>query len=194
MGRLWLHKNLWYAHGRMVSTMNAKTHLMNRLAIIGFVAFLGTPAFSCTCVWTTKPPVDFGASVVFRGTVTDRKLMPARAEMKRGRYEITFRVDEVWKGSRQRTIVLYGVDDGTDCMGGSSYEVGKNYLVFASEQSSQDVSLDGTKLWFGWTDVLPKGTPMLVPTACSPSGEISEIFVKDALNQLGKGSPPTEDK
>jgi hypothetical protein len=168
---------------------------MNRLAILGVIALWGGPAFSCTCVWAAKPPVDFGASVVFRGTVTDKKLLPVREEMNgRGRYAITFRVDENWKGSRQRTIVIYGLDEGTDCRGGSSYEVGKNYLVFASEQQSQDVSLDGTKLWFGWTDVLPKGTPMLVPMGCTPGGETSKVFVKDALNQLGKGSPPAEAK
>jgi hypothetical protein len=172
--------------------MDTKTYL-NRLTIFGLVAFLGTPAFSCTCAWTSKPPVDFGASLVFRGTVTDKKLMPARTEMKgRGRYEITFRVDENWKGSRQRTVVIYGLDGGPDCMGGSSYEVGKNYLVFASKQSPEDGPL-ATKLWF-WTDVLPKGTSMFVPKACAPSGETSEIFVKDALNQLGKGSPPAEEK
>jgi hypothetical protein len=168
---------------------------MDRVAILGIVVFWGTPAFSCSCVSAVKPPVDFEASVVFRGTVTGKKLLPARAEMNgRGRYAITFRVDENWKGSRQPTIVTYGLDDGTDCMGGSSYTVGNNYLVFASEKTSQDVSLDGTHLWFGWTDVLPKGTPMLVPTPCTPSGETSRVFVRDAINQLGKGSSPTESK
>jgi len=176
--------------------MDVKTYLIiNRLAICGLVVFLGTPAFSCTCGWATKPAADFGASVVFRGTVTDKKLLPARTEMKgRRRYETTFRVDENWKGSRRRTIVIYGVDNGTDCMGGSGFEVGKNYLVFASEQSSQDASLKGTYLQFDWTDVLPRGTPMLAPTACAPGGETSKIFVRDALDQLGKGSPPAEDQ
>jgi hypothetical protein len=177
--------------------MDAKTYpISNPLVMLGLLAFLGTPAFSCTCMFAVTPPVDFGASVVFRGTVTDKKLLPACAEMKsRGRYEIIFQVDEAWKGSRQRKIVIHGLDDGTDCLGGSSYEVGKNYLVFASEQPSGDVSWDGsTKLWVGWTDVLPRGTPMLVPTACAPSGETSKVFVRDALNKLGKGSPPSEVK
>jgi hypothetical protein len=177
--------------------MDAKTYpISNPVAFFGLLAFLGTPAFSCTCMSAVSPPVDFGASVVFRGTVTDKKLLPARTDMKgRGRYEITFQVDEAWKGSRQRKIVIYGLDDGTDCMGVSSYVVRKNYLVFAAEKPSQDVSWAGsTKLWFGWTDVLPKGTPMLVPTACAPSGETSEVFVRDALNKLGQGSPPAEAK
>ena len=166
---------------------------MNGLAILGLVGFLAAPAFSCTCAWATKPPVDFGASVVFRGTVTGKRLLPARAEMKgRGRYAITFLVGEDWKGSQQRTIVIYGLDEKYDCIAGSSYEVGKNFLVFASEQQSQDVPVYGINWWF--TDVLPKGTPMLVPSPCTPSGETSKVFVRNALNQLGKGSPPTEDK
>jgi hypothetical protein len=173
--------------------MDAKSYLTINLAICGLVALLGTPALSCTCISATNPPVDFGASVVFRGKVTDKKLLPARTEMKgRQRYAITFRVDENWKGSRRRTIVIYGLDEGTDCMGGSSDKVGKEYLVFASEQQSQDAPVFGINWWF--TDALPKGTPMLVPTACAPSGETSEIFVRDALNQLGKGSPPAEEK
>ena len=59
-------------------------------------------------------------------------------------------------------------------------------------QQSQDVPVYGINWWF--TDVLPKGTPMLVPSPCTPSGETSEVFVRNALNQLGKGSPPAEDK
>ena len=141
------------------------------------------------------PAADYGASAVFRGTVTEKKLLPARKEMNgRGRYEITFQVDEIWKGPRQRKIVIYGLTDGTDCIGGSGYEVGKNYLIFASEQPSQDVLLDGARFWYGWTDVLPKGMPMLVPTGCTPNGETSKDLVMDALKQLGKGSPPAEAK
>ena len=141
-------------------------------------------------------PGDYGASVVFRGTVTEKKTLPVRPEMpRRGRYAITFRVGEYWKGSRQATIVVYGLDDGSDCLGGSGFEVRKDYLIFASEQPSQDVFLPGgTTLWYGWTDVVAKGTPMFVPTACAPSGETSKIFVMNALSRLGKGSPPIEAK
>jgi hypothetical protein len=163
--------------------------MSGRLAILGLLVLMHQPLFSCTCI-TAYSPADHGASAVFRGTVTDKKLLPARPDMQRGRYAITFSIDEYWKGFRQRAIVLYGLDDGTDCMGGSYLEVGKNYLVFASEHPAQDNYLDGTKLWYGWTDVLPKGTPMLMLTPCAPSGETSKIFVKDAVKRLGKGSPP----
>jgi hypothetical protein len=86
------------------------------------------------------------------------------------------------------------LDDGTDCKGGSSYETGKNYLVFAIEQPAQDFVVDGELFWYGWIDVVPKGTPMLEPQGCSPSGEVSRADVKDALKCLGKGSPPLEEK
>lgn len=153
------------------------------------------PAFSCTCAWSTKPAADYGASVVLRGVVTEKKVLPARDEMKgRRRYAIKFRVSEYWKGPRQPTVVVYGLDDGTDCLGGSRYEIGKDYLVFASEQPSRDVFLGSTTFWYGWTDVQPKGTPMLMDTACAPNGETSKIFVRDALHRLGKGSPSTDAK
>jgi hypothetical protein len=177
--------------------MDAKTcPIINPLVLFGLLAFLGTPAFSCTCVSATMAPADFGAAVVFRGTVTARKPLAVLTEMRgRGRYAITFRVDEYWKGPRQPTVVVYGLDDGSDCLGGSGFEVRKDYLIFASEQPSQDVFLPGgTTLWYGWTDVVAKGTPMLVPKACAPSGETSKIFVMNALSRLGKGSPPIEAK
>lgn len=168
---------------------------MGRPATLGLCLFLCVPAFSCTCVSATYPLADSGASAVFRGTVTEKKVLPSRTEMfGRGRYAITFRIDESWKGPRRRTITIYALEDGADCIGGSNYQVGTHYLVFASERTSQDVSLDGAKIWYGWTDVLPEGTPMLVPAPCAPSGEISQNFVKDTLKRLGKGSPPLEDK
>ncbi len=48
--------------------------------------------------------------------------------MRRGRYAITFRVDEYWKGSPSKTIVVYGVDPGTDCEGWGDVEIGKAVL------------------------------------------------------------------
>jgi hypothetical protein len=96
-------------------------------------------------------------SVVFRGTVSQKTTLPLRAEMKgRNRYSITFGVDEFWKGAPGRTVTIYGLDDGTDCLGGSFYEVGKSYLVYASEQDAKDVVLDDF-FWYGWTDNLAKG-------------------------------------
>ena len=96
--------------------------------------------------------------MVFRGTVTARKPLAVLTEMRgRGRYAITFRVDEYWRGPRQPTVIVYGLDNGSDCLGGSGFEVGKDYLIFASEQPSQDVFRPGgTTFWYGWTDVVPQ--------------------------------------
>jgi len=136
------------------------------------------------------------ATVVFRGAVVERRTLPQRAEMKgRGRYAITFHVGEYWKGTPGRSVILYGVDGGTDCLGDGGYEVGKNYLVYAAEQDVQDLTLDGLPdgpLWYGWTDVLPKGTKMLVPqTACMPGGEASAV--RKSLRALGKGRAPAKE-
>ncbi len=129
------------------------------------------------------------ASTVFRGFVVARKPLPQRAEMKgRGRYAVTFRVDEYWKGSPGSSVILYGVDAGTDCLGDGGFEVGKNYLVYAAEMPARDVFM-GDVFWYGWTDVLPVGTQMLVPqTACMPGGETSKV--QKALGELGKGRSP----
>jgi hypothetical protein len=129
-------------------------------------------------------------SVVFRGTVLERKALPQRSEMRgRRRYAITFRVDEYWKGSVGRRVIIYGVDDGTDCLGDGGYEVGKNYLVYAGEQDVRDVILEGGFFWYGWTDVLPKGTKMLMAqTACTLGGETSSV--RKAIRELGKARMP----
>jgi hypothetical protein len=129
------------------------------------------------------------ASLVFRGVVLERKILPQRAEMKgRGRYAITFRVDEYWKGSPAASLVVYGMDGGTDCQDGGEYQVGKGYLVYAFQTAATDMWPEG-HFWYGWTDILPEGTRMLVPlTACMPGGEIRAV--KRALRQLGKGRIP----
>jgi hypothetical protein len=162
---------------------------MNRLAFLGLLA-VAAPVFPCTCVsavGTTVKTMVNDYAVVFRGTVVERKVLPRRAEMKgRRRYSITFRVDEYWKGSPDRMRVLYGLDDGTDCLGDGGYEVGNNYLVYAGEQVVKDEVLDGF-FWVGWTDVLPEGSHMLVTGACAPGGETTMTATRTALRELGKG-------
>jgi hypothetical protein len=129
------------------------------------------------------------ASVVFRGTVLQKKTLPQRVEMRgRGRYAVTFRVSEYWKGSPGRTVILYGVDAGTDCLGDGGYEVGKNYLVYASELEAKDVVLGG-RFWYGWSDMLPEGTKMLVPTSCAPETSADR---KTLHRDLGRGRIPTK--
>lgn len=132
-------------------------------------------------------------SLVFRGTVVERTTLPQRSEMKgRRRYAITFRVDEFWKGNPGRTLTLYDMEGGTDCLGDGGYLVGKNYLAYAQETTAKDVVLDGS-FWYGWADKLPEGTKILVPrTGCMPGGESSAV--QEAIRQLGAGRvPPRSD-
>jgi len=93
----------------------------------------GLPVFPCSCVTTansTAKELMADDAVVFRGTVVERKTLPSRTEMKdRSRFAITFRVNEYWKGSPGRTLVIYGMDPGTDCLGDGGYRVAKEYLV-----------------------------------------------------------------
>jgi hypothetical protein len=161
---------------------------------VGLLFLFSLPAFPCTCVSAVNSNARTemaNAAVVFRGTVVQRSTLPQRAEMKgRGRYAIAFNVDEYWNGAAERSVTLYGMDDGTDCLGDGGYVVGKNYLVYASEIDVRDVTLGGS-FWYGWTDVLPPGSKMLVPqTACSPGGETSAV--QEAIRQLGKGRLPAK--
>ena len=155
-----------------------------------------TTALACTCVTmalnSTAKTMMSDDAVVFRGVVTQRKTLPSRAEMReRNRFAITFRVDEYWKGSPGRTLVIYGLDPGTDCLGDGGYQVGKEYLVYAREERAKDV-LMGDYFWYGWKDILPEGSVMLVPdTACKPGGEVAKA--RAALGELGLGRVPTEE-
>ena len=167
-----------------------------RAAILGgLLLVVAIPALPCACV----EPIGFNArtamssvSIVFSGTVLKRETLPPRAEMKgRNRYAITFHVDEYWKGSPAKTVVIYGMDGGGDCLGDGGYLTGKQYLVYASRVEAKDVVFEApTFFWYGWADILPAGTKMLVPeTACMPGGEIHAVSA--ALHELGKGGKPS---
>ena len=167
--------------------------LPRHLATLGFLLFATLPALPCSCVApinSNAKTAMSGVSVVFHGTVLQRKTLPQRSEMRRrGRYAITFRVNEYWKGSPGRTVILYGLDSGTDCLGDGGYEVGKNYLVYAAEVDSKDIVMENGYFWYGWTDVLPEGTKMLRPATCVPGGE-TPADRKGLHRDLGKGRIP----
>jgi hypothetical protein len=129
------------------------------------------------------------AAVVFHGTVMKSEALPLHAEMRgRQRFAVTLRVAEYWKGNRGATIMLYDVSPGTDCMG-AGLTVGKEYLIFAKEEPAKDYR-DGDFFWFGWTDVLPAGTPMLWPLA-TLGGDLSLPIARTKMRQLGRGKKPT---
>ena len=105
------------------------------------------------------------------------------------RYLFTFQVQEYWKGKLGHVVKLYVLSPGTDCMGGS-YKLGEEYLIYALEKPAEDHKFDDF-FWYGWTDVVPKGTLIIKPiTACMPDGRTAEAAVKTALRELGKGQRP----
>lgn len=162
----------------------------------GFLFAIAMPALPCTCVVAADSGAKSAmgnAPTVFHGTVIERRTLPQRSEMKgRGRYAITFRVNEFWKGSLARQVTLYGVDGGTDCLWDGGYVAGKDYLVYAAEVEVKDVTLEDGHFWYGWTDVLPKGAKMLIPEdACMPGGLADRKVLR---RDLGKGRiPPKTD-
>jgi hypothetical protein len=150
-------------------------------------------ALACTCVSfpnAKEAMADVYASVVFRGTVIKSEVLPQHPEMGgRRRYAVTFQVHEQWKGELKQALTLYSLDPGTDCMG-AGYRVGEEYLVYAKLTPAQDYRYDDF-FWYGWTDVVTKGSPMLVPTvACMPWGPTSVPEVRKSVRDLGRGSIP----
>jgi hypothetical protein len=167
---------------------------MRTLIALSWLAGATTSGVACTCVTSAASDAKTlmrTSTVVFRGVVTERKLLPTRADMRgRNRYAITFKVEEYWKGPLKRLVVIYGVDPGTDCLGDGGYQVGQEYLVYATETYARDFYL-GEDFWYGWADILPLNTRILIPdTACMPGGEISSV--KHILRELGKGSHPSK--
>jgi hypothetical protein len=87
-------------------------------------------------------------AVVFRGTVAKSEVLKRHSEMKgRRRYAVTFRVHEYWKGTLGRSVTIYDLDPGTDCLG-AGYQTGQEYLVYAGESPAKDYRLDEF-FWYG---------------------------------------------
>ncbi len=108
---------------------------------------------------------------------------------RRDRFAVTFRVKESWKGERARTVVVYDLAPLEDCQG-RDYQQGKAYLVYATFEPSQDVKL-GDLFWYGWTDVVPAGTGMLLPLGgCTLDNPAS---VAAARRIFGKGRRPSRE-
>jgi hypothetical protein len=156
------------------------------------VAISPPVAVACTCVNTPDPKHDLKSSTMaFKGTVLKSEPLPQHPKMRgRGRYAVTFEVVEYWKGNPGPKVTLHDVDPGTDCKG-AGYEVGHSYLLFAYETKSTGVQMDPDYFWFGWTDVLPEGTSMLVPTvACTTGGDLANPVIRKYARRLGRGRAP----
>jgi hypothetical protein len=163
---------------------------MGRFLVSLMLGFsFASPVMGCTMVNQPTPREELKlAAVVFRGTVLKSEQLAMHPEMRgRQRFRVTLRVSEYWKGNLGETVTLYDLAPGADCMG-QGMRPDKEYLIFASEEGARDHRFDNI-FWFGWTDVLPAGTPMLQPMG-TLGGELSDAVVHSNMQHLGRGRKP----
>jgi hypothetical protein len=87
------------------------------------------PAYACSCVRQSVPNQALAdATVVFSGQVTNIGQV-------KGRLNITFRVDEQWKGDSAQSLVIQTA--ATTAMCGYPFEVGQTYLVYANRRQGR---------------------------------------------------------
>ncbi len=180
------------AHRKPLTCHQAqKTRMIRTLPFCFLIVVTMEHAAACTCVSalaTTARTEMADAARVFRGTVIETRRLPDHPDPDarvRWRFVITIRVNRIWKGPPTPTVTLYDLSPGTDCQG-FGFEVGKEYLVYASEDSAKDLKING-RLFYAWTDLFAEGTPMLRPKSCSSTGLTSEKYVHHALDELGPG-------
>src|SRR5436305_1718571 len=102
-----------------------------------------SPILACSCVFPVDPanpetPDQMfmrTSSVIFRGVVVGKKKLPSSERIHGSVYAVTYRVDEYWKGSPAREVVIYGMADVFPgrCEGWGEVSVGKEYLIYAFE-------------------------------------------------------------
>jgi hypothetical protein len=141
-------------------------------------------AFACDCLPVGVKEDSSRSTAIFRGVVTNLKELPVRRESSRSRYEVTFTVSEYWKGPTTKHMTLHILKRGTDCIG-ARFDLGKEYVVFAVSQEADDFWLE-KHFWFGWLDVLPKGSRFLTANNyCDSTAEVKQAG--KTLTGLGKG-------
>ena len=94
-------------------------------------------AFACSCIMpgTVAEEVD-RADAVFAGTVIALDNSDYKAYVFPD-IEVTFTVQEYWKGDVLDTVVIHTGQGGGDC--GFAFEEGKSYLVYAYADDNGDL-------------------------------------------------------
>ena len=157
------------------------------------------PIMGCSCVFPVDPanpetPDQMfmkTSSVVFRGVVVAKRKLPSSEKMQGSVYAVTYRVDEYWKGSPAREVVIYGMANvfSGRCEGWGDVLVGKEYLIYAFEREVNDEYNQSDRTWIEYVDVIPKGTRILTVGACiSSEASLRWSDVAPALHKLGPGS------
>lgn len=144
-------------------------------------------ASACSCIAGDIDQQIAGASVIFRGVAKSVSQLPARVDMQRARFEVTFAVSEYWKADLGRRLTIRVLDPGTDCIG-AHFDAHTDYVVFAKSQYSDDYKT-ANNFWYGWLDLMPKGTVFLtVNAACNPTAPTKRAG--NTLRALGAGKKP----
>lgn len=162
--------------------------------------FVGTagPVLACTCAFVVDPanpetPDEMfmrTSSVIFRGVVVGKRKLPAPERIHGSVYAVTYRVDEYWKGSPGRELVIYGMADVFPgrCEEWGEVSIGEEYLIYAFDGEVQDEQSYPNRTWIEYVDVIPKATKIMTVRACTYSGQVSMSYVVRALRNLGPGT------
>lgn len=104
-----------------------------RVVVIGLVTVMIVPfVSSCSCLEGSLDGAINSSSLIFSGTVTEIDTVSSHE------YAVVFDVETVWKGQRDRHIVVRTARSGASC--GYSFVEGESYLVY-SDNETYSVSL-----------------------------------------------------
>ena len=87
-------------------------------------------AYACSCLPRTPQQSFASAQAVFAGRVIDVGQQNPASEVR-----VRFEVSRIWKGQKRPRIVVMTSSSSASC--GYSFQVGENYLIYASLQESQ---------------------------------------------------------
>ncbi len=112
---------------KFIPAKTAKFFLLIGLTLTtGLIVLANQPAYSCSCAPPFPPEQALmEASVVFAGEVTG-------IETSEGRLNVTFAIDEIWKGDLENTVVVQTPISMAAC--GYMFDVGQSYLVYGQER------------------------------------------------------------
>jgi hypothetical protein len=106
--------------------------IIQMMSVAVMAAVLRPLPGDCFATWKDIPDARSQAALVFRGTVIDKKPHPNGVS-------VMFDVDRVWKGPRQRRLVLPQFILSTEDFG---FQQGEKYLVFANRYEAPPGNAD----------------------------------------------------
>lgn len=135
--------------------------------------FQPTPSHACSCSTPSPQEATLQSAAIFSGKVIQveeasdwRKWIPFSNRPARGGFEVVLDVQSTWKGMDQTQVLIF--TEGWELGCGFHFEVGKEYLVYASYWERN----------------------VLETHICSRTAEL--IHATDDLLKLGPGNPPSQ--